>query len=89
MGRFLGLAEAIPISRKLRAVQEILARYPGKFLIFTEYRQTQEAILHHLEGLGIGAVAFHGGLDIRQKEEAIHAFRDGVPFDPESANSGG
>lgn len=89
LGRFLALAEAIPISRKLRAVQEILARYPGKFLIFTEYRQTQEAILHHLEGLGIGAVAFHGGLDIRQKEEAIHAFRDGVPFDPESANSDG
>lgn len=81
--RFLAMAEAIPVSRKLRAVQEILARYPGKFLIFTEYRQTQETILNHLEKLGIEAVGFHGGMDIHQKEEAIMAFRgegdEGVP----------
>jgi SNF2 family DNA or RNA helicase len=77
--RFLELAESIPTSRKLRAVREILARYPGKFLIFTEYRQTQEAILADLETQGISAVAFHGGLDIRQKEEAIAAFRGGLP----------
>jgi SNF2 family DNA or RNA helicase len=76
--RFLELAESIPTSRKLKAVREILARYPGKFLIFTEYRQTQEAILADLEAQGISAVAFHGGMDIRQKEAAIAAFRDGV-----------
>ena len=77
--RFLELAESIPISRKLRAVREILARYPGKFLIFTEYRQTQEAILADLAAQGISAVAFHGGMDINQKEAAIAAFRDGLP----------
>jgi SNF2 family DNA or RNA helicase len=76
--RFLELAESIPTSRKLKAVREILARYPGKFLIFTEYRQTQEAILADLEAQGISAVTFHGGMDIRQKEAAIAAFRDGV-----------
>ncbi len=84
--RFLALAESIPISRKLRAVREILARYPGKFLIFTEYRQTQEAILRDLAAQGIRAVAFHGGMDIHQKEEAIAAFRDGTPI-AESAAS--
>ena len=77
--RFLELAESIPTSRKLRAVREILARYPGKFLIFTEYRQTQEAILADLAAQGISAVAFHGGMDIHQKEAAIAAFRDGLP----------
>ncbi len=76
--RFLALAESIPTSRKLRAVREILARYPGKFLIFTEYRQTQEAILADLAAQGISAVAFHGGMDINQKEAAIAAFRDGL-----------
>jgi SNF2 family DNA or RNA helicase len=81
MQRFLALAESIPTSRKLRAVREILARYPGKFLIFTEYRQTQEAIIADLQAQGISAVAFHGGMDIRQKEEAIAAFRDGLPAD--------
>ncbi len=79
--RFLELAESIPTSRKLRAVREILARYSGKFLIFTEYRQTQEAILADLAAQGISAVAFHGGMDINQKEAAIAAFRDGLPGD--------
>ncbi|MFN8467602.1 MAG: SNF2-related protein [Caldilineaceae bacterium] len=84
--RFLELAESIPTSRKLRAVREILARYPGKFLIFTEYRQTQEAILADLAAQGISAVAFHGGLDISQKEAAIAAFRDGMPSDEPPAD---
>ena len=87
--RFLELAESIPTSRKLRAVREILARYPGKFLIFTEYRQTQEAILADLAAQGISAVAFHGGLDINQKEAAIAAFRDGLPVDEAPADGAG
>jgi SNF2 family DNA or RNA helicase len=72
---FLSLAESIPAGRKLHAVQEILGRFPGKFLIFTEYRQTLEAIVSQLEQAGISAQAFHGGLDIRQKEAAIARFR--------------
>ena len=50
--RFLELAESIPISRKLLAVREILERFPGQFVIFTEYRQTQEAILRQLQDMG-------------------------------------
>src|SRR6187401_1609744 len=72
---FLELAESIPIGRKLSAVQEILQRFPGKFLIFTEYRETLEAITRQLETWGISAVGFHGGLDIRQKEAAVKRFR--------------
>ncbi|GIV71230.1 SNF2-related protein [Caldilinea sp.] len=73
--RFLELAEAIPESRKMRAVFEILDRFPGKFLIFTEYRQTQESILHALHRRGVQAVGFHGGMDIHQKEAAVALFR--------------
>ena len=73
--RFLELAEAIPLGRKLLAVREILQRYPGQFLIFTEYRQTLEAILRQLEAWNISAVGFHGGLDIAQKEAAVAKFR--------------
>jgi SNF2 family DNA or RNA helicase len=73
--RFLELAEAIPVSRKLLAVREILERFPGQFVIFTEYRQTQEAIVRQLHDWGIAAVGFHGGLDIQQKEAAVAAFR--------------
>jgi SNF2 family DNA or RNA helicase len=73
--RFLAMASAIPIGRKLRAVQEILQQHPGKFLIFTEYRQTLESIVNQLQQWGISTVGFHGGLNIEQKEAAVAAFR--------------
>lgn len=73
--RFLALAESIPIGRKLHAVKELLERYPGKFLIFTEYRQTLDTIVRHLQEWGIQAVGFHGGLSIEQKEVAVAAFK--------------
>lgn len=74
--RFLAQAEAIEVGRKLYAVRDILERYSGKFLIFTEYRQTQEVIARQLSRWGIGVVSFHGGLTIQQKEAAVAAFRD-------------
>jgi SNF2 family DNA or RNA helicase len=70
------MAEAIPIGRKLEAVGEILERFPGKFLIFTEYRQTLEAIVNQLQEWGIAAQGFHGGMDIRQKEAAVARFKE-------------
>ncbi|MFZ4663566.1 MAG: DEAD/DEAH box helicase [Caldilineaceae bacterium] len=73
--RFLTLAESIPIGRKLTAVRELLQRYPGKFLIFTEYRQTLDTIVRHLQEWGVQAIGFHGGLNIEQKEAAVAAFR--------------
>ncbi|HXF60155.1 MAG TPA: SNF2-related protein [Caldilineaceae bacterium] len=73
--RFLELAESIKVGRKLYAVREILQRFPGKFLIFTEYRATLETIVQQLHAWGISAVGFHGGLDMRQKEAVVAAFR--------------
>ena len=73
---FLLLAESITVGRKLTAVKEILDRFPGKFLIFTEYRQTLETIVAQLNERGISATGFHGGLNIVQKEAAVADFRD-------------
>jgi len=73
--RFLALAESIPLGRKLLAVKEILERFPGKFLIFTEYRQTLDKIVQQLQAWGIDAIGFHGGLNIDQKEAAVAAFK--------------
>jgi SNF2 family DNA or RNA helicase len=78
--RFLELAENIPVGRKLTATREILQRFPGQFLIFTEYRETLETIVRQLTTWGIPSVGFHGGLDIRQKEAVITAFRGGSPL---------
>ncbi|MEZ4864067.1 MAG: SNF2-related protein [Caldilineaceae bacterium] len=76
--RFLALAESIPLGRKLVAVREILERFPGKFLIFTEYRQTLDTIVSQLQEWGITTVAFHGGLSIDHKEAAVTAFKGDV-----------
>lgn len=73
--QFLALAESIGIGRKLLAVREILDRYPGQFLIFTEYRATLEALVAQLRLWGISTASFHGGLSIEQKEAAVAAFR--------------
>ncbi|MEM7132111.1 MAG: SNF2-related protein [Chloroflexota bacterium] len=73
---FLDLARSIPIGRKLVAVEELLEQFPGKFLIFTEYRQTQETIVNRLNELNIPTTGFHGGMSIQQKEAAVAAFRD-------------
>ena len=81
---FLELAESIPIGRKLTAVREILEKFPGKFLIFTEYRETLNTIVRQLQAWGINAIGFHGGLDIRQKEAAVAAFRG----DSDASNNG-
>ncbi len=71
---FLELASGIRGSRKLDAVREIVGRFPGKFLIFTEYRHTLDLIVNDLNAAGISTVGFHGGLNIHQKEAAIDAF---------------
>ncbi|MBW7882311.1 MAG: DEAD/DEAH box helicase family protein [Caldilineaceae bacterium] len=76
LGHFLELASAIPVSRKVAAVREILDRFPGKFLIFTEYRQTQETLLRQLQAWGVETIGFHGGMDIHHKEQAVARFRD-------------
>ncbi|GIV79881.1 SNF2-related protein [Litorilinea aerophila] len=76
--RFLELAESIPVGRKLLAVREILERFPGQFLIFTEYRVTLETIVRQLREWGFSAVGFHGGLSLQQKEATVAAFREGV-----------
>ncbi len=77
--RFLALAESIPIGRKLYAVKEILEKFPGKFLIFTEYRQTLETVVRLLTEWGVSVIGFHGGMNIEQKEAAVAAFRGDDP----------
>ncbi len=76
---YLELAESIAVGRKLEAVREIMAEFPGKFLIFTEFRRTQDVIIEQLAKWDVSSVSFHGGLSIQQKEAAVATFRDDGP----------
>lgn len=71
----LHLAESIPQGRKVAATQIILEQYPGKCLIFTDYRPTLEALAEALRAAGEDVVVFHGGLDAQERQEAVRAFR--------------
>jgi SNF2 family DNA or RNA helicase len=78
--RYLDLAEAIPVSRKARAVGELLERLEPheQVVVFTEFRATQEHLVGYLSNLGHEVVAFHGAMDVDAKEDAIKRFREGA-----------
>jgi superfamily II DNA or RNA helicase/DNA-binding XRE family transcriptional regulator len=48
-----------------------------KLIIFTEHRDTLDFLVHRLEGMGFtGQIAqIHGGMDYREREEQVTAFR--------------
>jgi superfamily II DNA or RNA helicase len=47
----------------------------GKLLIFTEYRATQDYLLHHLERWGFTTCFIHGGLDAQRRKDAQTLFQ--------------
>jgi SNF2 family DNA or RNA helicase len=76
---FLEAAERIGVSRKSRAVAELLESFAHEqVLIFTEFRPTLAHLVSYLEDLGHEVVSFHGGLSPAEKERAVERFRAGA-----------
>ncbi len=71
---FIALADGISGNRKIEALVEILEKFPGKFLVFTEFLQTMNYIKEYLEFRGISIQIFHGGMDLMQRRDAIRNF---------------
>jgi SNF2 family DNA or RNA helicase len=71
---FISLANEITINRKIEALVEILEKFKGKFLVFTEFLHTMNYIREHLEFRGISTQLFHGGMDLLQRRDAIRRF---------------
>lgn len=71
---FSELAAQNTTNRKIEALLEILANFPGKFLVFTEFLNTMEYIKEHLALEGVSTQLFHGGMDILQRRDAIRNF---------------
>ena len=64
--------------RKAQAVEEILARFEGKVIVFCEFRATIAALLERLRRGGIAALPFHGGMNQVARSKTIERFRDEV-----------
>lgn len=61
--------------RKVEATLQLLNEFPGKFLIFTDYLPTLQALQEALDEAGIEAVTFHGGLSSLDRVEMVRRFR--------------
>lgn len=61
--------------RKVEATLQLLDEFPGKFLIFTDYLPTLQALQEALDEAGIETVAFHGGLSALDRLETVRLFR--------------
>ncbi len=75
-------ARAAEVSRNPSKVRSLLRCVGGlqgeKCIIFTQFRSTQDTIVHALEQSGTEPAVFHGEMGWREKEEALERFRTGV-----------
>lgn len=73
---FVKLCNRIRRVRKITATIEILRKFPGKYLIFTEYLNTMEILKTELEKEGFLVGKFYGGLTgVAARRNAIEKFR--------------
>jgi SNF2 family DNA or RNA helicase len=71
---FIAVADEITDNRKIEALMEILQKFPGKFLVFTEFLHTMHYIQEHLEVQGISTQLFHGGMELSHRRDAMKRF---------------
>mgnify|MGYP001184837989 CR=1 FL=1 len=86
LSHLIQLGRKIKIDNKVMKLQDAIAKLQKKghkkFIIFTQFRTTQEYLAEILSGYdasnrrnGLKVIQFHGSLNVRQKEEAIDAFK--------------
>ena len=62
-------------SSKVNRLLQMLAEFPDKMVIFTQFRATQDLLHERLKQAGHEVAVFHGGLSRLEKEAAIERFR--------------
>ena len=60
---------------KVDRLLQLLAEYPDKVVLFTQFRATQELLQRRLTEAGHEVAVFHGGLSRMEKEAAVTRFR--------------
>jgi SNF2 family DNA or RNA helicase len=68
-------AAALGQSTKTDRLLDLVAGFPDKMVIFTQFRATQELLQERLRQAGHDVAVFHGGLSRLEKEAAITRFR--------------
>ena len=74
-------AEKIKIDSKMKRLQEIIEDdRDDKFLIFTEFRNTQDYIADSLDDLGIESVKFNGAMSTSDRDATVRNFKRNIPI---------
>lgn len=74
----LNISERIEIDTKAKKLMEIIrTRNDEKFLVFTEYRLTQDYLESLLSKSGFRVVVFNGSMTLEERKEAVELFRGG------------
>lgn len=76
---FISLAEKVEEDTKASILKDIVRRHDNdKYLIFTEYRATQDYISECLNDIGIETVIFNGSMSVQEKDMAVFMFKNDV-----------
>ncbi|MEK3724142.1 DEAD/DEAH box helicase [Paenibacillus sp. FSL H8-0034] len=70
------LIRSIKANTKAEAVIELIKEINDKVIIFTEYRASQEYLMHYLKEHGFSAVPYRGGMNRGKKDWMMDLFRN-------------
>ncbi|SCW33405.1 Helicase conserved C-terminal domain-containing protein [Paenibacillus tianmuensis] len=70
------LIRSIKANTKAEKVMELIGNIGEKVIIFTEYRASQEYLLHYLKERKISAVPYRGGMNRGKKDWMMDLFRN-------------
>lgn len=77
LSRLIQLGRNIKVDQKatklVQAIERLRKKGHKKFIIFTQFRTTQDYLTEMLSNFSV--VQFHGSLNLKEKEEAIEQFR--------------
>ncbi|WP_231493363.1 DEAD/DEAH box helicase [Alicyclobacillus macrosporangiidus] len=68
IAELMQMAQQIEVPTKIETVLRMLDEIPGKCIVFTEYRATQDFLMYMLRKRGVPAVPFRGGFRRGKKD---------------------
>ena len=78
--QIITLSDSIKTDSKMLKLEEIIAKDPeAKYLIFTEFIDTQDYIFDRLEENEIPSVKFNGSMSTSDRDTAVSKFRRDIP----------
>ncbi|MDF2923962.1 MAG: polymerase-associated helicase-like protein [Paenibacillaceae bacterium] len=75
VGELVQLIRGIKANTKAEKAMELISEIGDKVIIFTEYRASQEYLLHYLKERKISAVPYRGGMNRGKKDWMMDLFR--------------